>query len=107
MENRIKVEDLPEFDTARHLENEVAVVSYLADILDSNNATLLASALSDIFRAHGISEISETAAITRKALYEALGTSKSSRTEKISRVCAALGIRLAENTEKSQGCMKK
>jgi probable addiction module antidote protein len=57
MTKRIKVADLPDFDAAPYLDREEAVAAYLTDILEANDPALLASALGDIARARGMSEI--------------------------------------------------
>jgi probable addiction module antidote protein len=94
MSKRVKAADLPEFDAAPYLDSEESIAAYLTDILDANNAALLASALGDIARARGMSEIAKSAGITREALYKALRPDSAPRFETISRVCAALGVRL-------------
>lgn len=94
MRKRIKVKELPEFDAARYLGSEKAIAAYLTDILDANDAALLAAALGDIARAHGMAEIAKTAGITREALYKALRPDSAPRFDTVSRVCAALGVRL-------------
>jgi probable addiction module antidote protein len=72
MKKRIKLADLPEFDAAQYLDSETSIAAYLTDILEANDAALLASALGDIARARGMTEIAKTAGITREALYKAL-----------------------------------
>ena len=94
MTQHIKVSQLSEFDAAPYLNNETAIAAYLTDILEANNAALLASALGNIARARGMSEIAQAAGITREALYKALRTGSSPRFDTINRVCAALGVRL-------------
>src|SRR5271165_4103395 len=94
MTKRIKVADLPEFDAARYLDNETSIAAFLTDILEANDAALLASALGDIARARGMTEIAKSAGITREALYKALRPDSAPRFETVSRVCAALGVRL-------------
>jgi probable addiction module antidote protein/putative addiction module killer protein len=94
MSKRIKVADLPEFDAAHYLDSETAIAAYLTDILEANDAALLASALGDIARARGMTEIAKTAGITREALYKALRPDSAPRFDTVSRVCAALGVRL-------------
>lgn len=42
MGKRIRVADLPEFDAARYLNSETAIAAYLTDILEANDAALLA-----------------------------------------------------------------
>ena len=94
MSKRIKVADLPEFDAARYLQSESSIAAYLTDILEANDAALLAAALGDIARARGMTEIAEAAGITREALYKALRPDSAPRFDTVSRVCAALGVRL-------------
>ena len=94
MTKRIKVDDLPEFDAAPYLDSEAAIAAYLTDILETNDAALLASALGDIARARGMSEIAKSAGITREALYKALRPGSAPRFDTVNRVCAALGVRL-------------
>jgi probable addiction module antidote protein len=94
MTQRIKVADLPEFDAAPYLESKAAIAAYLTDILEANDPALLAAALGDIARARGMSEIAKASGLTREALYKALRSDAQPRFDTISRVCAALGVRL-------------
>jgi hypothetical protein len=94
MNKRIKVQDLPEFDAAPYLDSEEAIAAYLTDILEANNASLLAAALGDIARARGMAEIAKSSGLTREALYKALRADSAPRFDTVSRVCAALGVRL-------------
>ena len=48
----------------------------------------------DIARARGMTEIAKAAGITREALYKALRPDSAPRFDTITRVCAALGVRL-------------
>ena len=91
---RIKVDDLPEFGAAPYLENEEAIAAYLTDILEANDAGLLAAAMGTIARARGMSEIAKSAGITREALYKALRPGSDPRFDTLNRVCNALGVRL-------------
>jgi probable addiction module antidote protein len=68
MKKTINVDDLPEFDPAKYLENEESISVYLTGILEANDAALLASALGDIARTRGMTEIAKAAEITREAL---------------------------------------
>ena len=91
---RIKVADLPEFEVALYLDSEAAIAAYLTSIIEANDPALLASALGDIARARGMTEIAKASGLTREALYKALRPDAQPRFDTISRVCAALGIRL-------------
>jgi len=94
MKKHINIEDLTEYDPSKYLDNEESIAVYLTGILESNDAALLASALGDIARARGMTEIAKAAGITREALYRALRPDSAPRFDTISRVCTALGVRL-------------
>jgi probable addiction module antidote protein len=94
MSKRIKAPDLSPFHAARSLDNKTSVAAYLTDILEANDAALLAAALGHIARARGMTEIAKKAGITREALYKALRPDSAPRFDTVSRVCAALGVRL-------------
>jgi probable addiction module antidote protein len=94
MKKNIHVDHLPEFDPVQYLDNEESIAAYLTGILEANDAALLASALGDIARARGMTEIAKAAGITREALYKALRPDSAPRFDTISRVCTALGVRL-------------
>ncbi|MES2348949.1 MAG: addiction module antidote protein [Pseudomonadota bacterium] len=94
MKKDITVAELPEFDAAPYLASDVTIAAYLTDILQANDAGLLAAALGAIARARGMAEIAKAAGITREALYKALRPGSAPRFDTISRVCTALGVRL-------------
>jgi len=94
MTKKIKVSDLMEFDAAELLSSEADVAAYLTTVLEENDPALLAAALGDVARARGMSQVAKDSGITREALYKALRPGSEPRFDTISRVCAALGVRL-------------
>jgi probable addiction module antidote protein len=94
MTRKIKVSELPEFDAAEYLGSEEDVAAYLTAVLEENDAALLAAALGDIARARGMTQVAKDSGITREALYKALRPGSEPRFDTVSRVCAALGVRL-------------
>lgn len=94
MKKKVKVANLTAFDAAPYLDSEEAIATYLTDIIEANDASLLAAALGDIARARGMTEIAKSAGITREALYKALRPDSAPRFDTVRRVCAALGVRL-------------
>ena len=94
MTKRIKISELSEFDAAESLNNEEDMAAYLTAVLEENDPARLAAALGDIARARGMSQIAKDSGITREALYKALRPGSEPRFETISRVCAAMGVRL-------------
>ena len=94
MKGKIKVSELPEFDAAEYLNSDEDVAAYLTAVLEENDSALLATALGDIARARGMTQVAKDSGITREALYKALRPGSEPRFETVSRVCAALGVRL-------------
>ena len=94
MAKKIRIADLPEFDVTEYLEDDQAIAEYLTVVLEENDPALLAAALGDIARARGMSEVAKASGITREALYKALRPGADPRFETVSRVCAALGVKL-------------
>mgnify|MGYP003415479163 CR=1 FL=1 len=91
---KVKASDLPEFDPAEYLDSDEAVAEYLTAVLAEGDAALLAAALGDIARARGMSDIAKSTGLAREALYKALRPGAQPRFDTVSRVCAALGVRL-------------
>jgi len=94
MTKKVKVSDLPVFDITEHLDSEQAIAEYITIVLEENDPTALADALGSVARARGMTDIAKASGITREALYEALRLNASPRFEMVSKVCAALGVRL-------------
>jgi len=94
MTKKIKLSELPDFDAAEYLNSDQDIAEYLTAVIEDNNPALLAAALGDIARARGMSQVAKDSGIAREALYKALRPGSAPRFETISRVCAALGVRL-------------
>jgi len=94
MTKKIKISEIPAFDAAEYLTSDEEVATYLTTILEENDAALLAAALGDIARARGMTQVAKDSGITREALYKALRPGRAPRFDTVSRVCAALGVRL-------------
>jgi probable addiction module antidote protein len=94
MTKKINVSELPEFDAAEYLNSEDDMAAYLTTVLEENDPALLAAALGDIARSRGMTQVAKDSGITREALYKALRPGSEPRFDTISRVCAALGVRL-------------
>jgi probable addiction module antidote protein len=94
MRPKIKISELPDFDAAEFLQTDADIAAYLSTVLEENDAGLLAAALGDIASARGMTQVAKEAGITREALYKALRPGSEPRFETVSRVCAALGVKL-------------
>jgi len=102
MVKKIQAADLPEFDLAEQLKTEEDIAAYLTMVIDEGDMAELAHALGVAARARGMSDVAKASGITREALYKALRPDASPRFDTISRVCAALGVRLVAQPVSSQ-----
>ena len=94
MSKKIKVSELVEFDATEYLTSDESIATYLSVVPEENDPALFAAALGDIARARGMTQVAKESGITREALYKALRPGSEPRFETLSRVCAALGVRL-------------
>ena len=94
MTKKIKASELPEFDMAEHLPDEQAIAEYLTIVIEEGDPAELAAALGTVARARGMTEIAKASGMGREALYKALRPGADPRFETVSRVCAALGVKL-------------
>jgi probable addiction module antidote protein len=94
MTKKIKIADLPDFDMAEHLPDEQAIAEYLTLVLEEGDPSELPHALGVIARSRGMTEIAKDSGLTREALYRALRANAQPRFDTVSRVCAALGVKL-------------
>ncbi len=94
MTSKINVADLPEFDMTQQLKSEEDIAAFVTMAIEDGDAAELAHALGVAAKARGMSEVARQTGITREALYKALKPNAKPRFDTISRVCAALGVRL-------------
>jgi probable addiction module antidote protein len=92
--SKIKLTDLPVFDMAEHLQTPDDIANYLSIVMDDGDPALFVAALGDIAKARGMSQLAKDSGLAREALYKALRPNSHPRFDTISRVCAALGVRL-------------
>jgi len=90
----IDIDNLPVFDASEYLADEETIAYFLSDALESKHAGHIADALGAVARARGMTEIARATGISRAALYKALRPGADPRFETISKVCAALGVKL-------------
>ena len=94
MTTNIKVAGLPDFDMADYLQTGEDVAHYLTLVLADNDPAELRHALGTIARTRSMSEVAQASGLTREALYKALRRTSQPRFDTITKVCAALGVKL-------------
>lgn len=85
---------LEEFDPAEYISSNEAAAAYLTEALASNNAAVFASAVGDVARSRGMTEIAKLSGLAREGLYKVLRPNSQPRMETLTRVLAALDLRL-------------
>ncbi|MDE2403844.1 MAG: putative addiction module antidote protein [Sphingomonadales bacterium] len=86
--------ELRPFDAANHLQTEEDILFYLEAAMEGNDARHIASALGDIARSRGMSEIAKRTGLGRQALYKALSENGNPTLETLTAVLSALGLEL-------------
>lgn len=82
------------FDPAEHLQTEEDILFYLEAAMEGNDPKHIASALGDVARSKGMSEIARKAKVGRQALYNALSENGNPTLETLIGVLNALGLQL-------------
>ena len=91
---KVKTSELPEFDVSKYLNDEASIAEYLTMVIEQDDPALLAATLGDIAKARGMTEIAKSTGLAREALYKALRADAQPRFDTVSKVCAALGVKL-------------
>lgn len=104
--NATKKLNTQRFDSAKYLDNESTIASFLQSILEEGDVSLLASALGVIAKAKGMTSIAEETGLTRESLYKALRADAQPRLDTILRVLGAVGVEVTlsaakKNTKKA------
>lgn len=86
--------ELRPFDPANYLETEEDILYYLEAAMEGNDPKHIASALGDVARSKGMTEIAKKAGLGRQALYSALSESGNPTLETLTAVLGALGLEL-------------
>ena len=82
------------FDPASYLQTEEDILFYLEAAMEGNDPKHIASALGDVARSKGMSEIARKAKVGRQALYNALSENGNPTLETLVGVLDALGLQL-------------
>jgi probable addiction module antidote protein len=81
-------------DPSEYLDSPESTASYLEAAFEDGDPALIATALGDIARPIGMTQLSSQAGVTREALYKALSPTGDPRLSTFPGVIKALGINL-------------
>jgi len=82
------------WDTAEFLASDEDIVAYLNAALEDGDQALITTALGNIARARGMTELARETGITRDGLYKALSPDGNPSFSTVQKVIKALGYKL-------------
>jgi probable addiction module antidote protein len=83
-----------DYDPAAALENEAAIAVFLADALETGDATYIAKALGVVARAKGMTELARATGLSREQLYRSFSEQGNPTLKTLLSVMRALGVEL-------------
>ncbi|MFN4221849.1 MULTISPECIES: addiction module antidote protein [Novosphingobium] len=86
--------ELRPFDPSSYLETEEDILFYLEAAMEGNDPRQIASALGNIARSKGMSEIARKTGLGRQALYKSLSEDGNPTLETLVAVLSVLGLEL-------------
>ena len=90
------------WDAVEYLKTQEDMVAYLEAALEENDPTLVSSALGDIAKAKGMTDIAKKTGLGRESLYKALSQEGNPEFSTVMKVISALGLKLHAGTGKTK-----
>lgn len=85
---------LAPFDTADYLDDEETIAEYLTAALEDSNPEVFLTAVRDVARARGMTQLAKDAGLGRESLYKALTAGAKPRYDTLLKLLQALGVKL-------------
>lgn len=82
------------WDAADHLHDELDVAAYLDAAFEDGDPRLIATALGDVARSHGITQIAAKTGLSKESLYKALSAEGNPGFATVLKVMQAMDFRL-------------
>lgn len=82
------------FDAADYLESDESIAAYLSAALEDDDPDLFLTAVKDVARARGMTQLAKDTGLGRESLYKALAPGAKPRYDTILKVVKALGVTL-------------
>ncbi len=82
------------FDIAKYLDSNEIIAEYLSQILEDGDLDELLSAIGDIARAKGMTQIAKDTGLGRESLYKSFAIGARPRFDTVLKVLNSFGVRL-------------
>lgn len=86
---------LAPFDAADYLDDEQTIAEYLTAALEDPNPDVFLTAVRDVARARGMTQLAKDSGLGRESLYKALSPGAKPRYDTVLKLVHALGIKLS------------
>jgi probable addiction module antidote protein len=86
---------LAQFDAADYLDDEETIAEYLTAALEDSNPDVFLTAVRDVARARGMTQLAKDAGLGRESLYKALAPGSKPRYDTVLKLLHALGVKLS------------
>ena len=86
--------DLQTFDIANYLDSKEVIAEYLSQILEDGDMDELLSALGEIARAKGMTQLSKDTGLGRESLYKTFHIGSKPKFDTIVKILHSFGIQL-------------
>lgn len=90
----MKMKKATKWDASEYLESEADIAAYLNAALEDGDTSVIATALGDIARAKGMTQLAKETGITRDGLYKALSPTGNPSFDTVQKVIRAFGLKL-------------
>lgn len=86
---------LKEFDLSAYLDNDEVIAEYFTAALEDGNPDVFLSAVGNVAKARGMSEIAQSTGLGRESLYKAFTPGAKPRYDTVLKVLQSLGVKLS------------
>jgi len=91
----VNMAQLAPFDAADYLDDEQTIAEYLTAALEDPNPDVFLTAVRDVARARGMTQLAKDSGLGRESLYKALSPGAKPRYDTVLKLVHALGIKLS------------
>lgn len=86
--------NLREFDVANYLDSKEVIAEYLTQVLKDGDLDELLSAIGDVARAKGMTQIAKETGLGRESLYKSFASGSKPKFDTVVKVLDSLGLKL-------------
>jgi probable addiction module antidote protein len=86
--------ELRPWDPANHMKSEDDMVGYLNAVLDEDEPAIVMSAIGDVARAKGMTQVARETGLGRESLYKSLSEQGNPEFATVQKVLKSLGLKL-------------